>query len=75
MPYRSPDPAELEQKSVPELEREVARRRRNVESSRRWLKHQLDRFAKQQEDLAVIEAMLEQKRLPQSEKPVPPRAE
>lgn len=75
MPYRSPDLAELEQKSVSELEREVARRRRNVESSQRWLKHQFDRFAKQQEDLAVIEALLEQKRLPCPEQPVPPAAE
>ncbi|MDR6235488.1 hypothetical protein [Pseudomonas oryzihabitans] len=62
MPYRSPDLEMMEQKPLLELEREVERRRRNVESNRRWVKHQLYRLAKQQEDLETLEALLERKR-------------
>jgi len=62
MPYRSPDLEMMDQKPVLELEREVERRRRNVESNRRWVNHQLERLAKQQEDLAELEAMLDRKR-------------
>lgn len=62
MPYRSLDLEMMDQKPLLELEREVERRRRNVESSRRWVQHQLERLAKQQEDLATLEAMLERKR-------------
>ncbi|MDR6678851.1 hypothetical protein [Pseudomonas oryzihabitans] len=62
MPYQSPDLEMMEQKPLLELEREVERRRRNVESNRRWVKHQLYRLAKQQEDLETLEALLERKR-------------
>ena len=62
MPYRSPDLEVMDKKSVSELEREIERRRRNVESSRHWLRHQFERLAKQQEDLEALEDLLEQKR-------------
>lgn len=62
MPYRSPDLETMEQKSLPELEREIERRRRHVESSRHWLKHQLNRLAQQIKDVETLEILLERKR-------------
>lgn len=59
MPFRDPQLYVLDQMSLGELERELERRKRIMESNRRWLKQQLDRLAKQQEDVAALEAMVQ----------------
>lgn len=58
MPITDPQLYVLDQMSIGELERELERRKRMMESNRRWLKQKLDRLAKQLEDVAAVEAMV-----------------
>jgi len=58
MPFRNLDLLSYGQMPLPELERELERRKRAMESNRRWLKRQFDRLAQQQEDVAALEAMV-----------------
>jgi len=58
MPFRNLELLTLSQLPLAELERELERRKRISESNRRWLRLQLDRLAKQQEDVLALEAMV-----------------
>lgn len=59
MPFRNPELFTLSQMPLAELERELDRRKRTMESNRRWLRRQLDRLARQQDDVAALEAMIQ----------------
>lgn len=62
MPYRSLNLVALGEKSLQELERELDRHRRKVESSRHLLRNQFNRLAQQQADLEALEILVASRR-------------
>ncbi|WP_313337529.1 hypothetical protein [Pseudomonas oryzihabitans] len=62
MPYRRINLVILDEKPLEELQRDLDKQRRKVQSSRRLLRHLFNRLAHQQADLEALEALVANRR-------------
>ncbi|OYT84724.1 hypothetical protein [Pseudomonas sp. Snoq117.2] len=62
MPYRRINLVILDEKPLEELQRDLDKQRRKVQSSRRLLRHLFNRLAHQQADLEALEALVASRR-------------
>jgi len=62
MPYRRINLVILDEKPLEELQRDLDKQRRKVQSSRRLLRHLFNRLAHQQADLEALEALVGSRR-------------
>ena len=58
MPHRNSKLFVLSHTPLDQLERELERRKRRLESNRLWLRREFDRLAKEQEEVAALEAIV-----------------
>ena len=62
MPYRRINLVILDEKPLEELQRDLDKQRRKVQSSRRLLRHLFNRLAHQQAGLEALEALVASRR-------------